>query len=862
MIGPQKRGHFPKDYLILALLWLLAALSDRIWIILDRSVPAWDQAEYLTGALNYWHILQQPQWFSGAWWTNFWSLSSKIPPLTYIFTAPWLQVFGPNPDHSLLVHLSFTALLLIAVYGLGTTLFKRKVGLWAAGLCLLLPGIYQFRLQYLLDYPLTVMVALSFFSLTAWRKTGLAPTQPHTRISALGWALCFGLTLGGAILVKQTALFFLLVPLAWLGIEALSQKKWGRMAQLLGSLCLSTAIFGPWVQTNWLLMLSGSKRATIDSALAEGDPGLNTIGAWTYYGEKLPSHISWPLLLIPIVGLLLYLINKLTTLKKSTPPSLIPDYESLKWLAIFAIGGYFLSSLNINKDFRYTLPLLPSIAVFLAYCLMLYPRRWAHQIRWLTATIGLLFMLLNLWPTYNFTIDRVVDIVSPNARRHAYLGNEWPHPQIIAEIIKTEPYVRSNLGVLPSTPEINQHNLNYYGALRDFQVYARQVGTNENSVSQDVRSLSWFATKTGTQGSLRKRRKKTQQEMINLLENSPDIKLHQKWLLPDNTYLNLYHRQALPVQVYPLGKNLNQVSLDKVEFPAKKFPPGVPLPLSYTWSGPWEQLRSGLVLVTFKKEISPEKTTEIIKKQDPDKTAFNHDHGIGMGNLQPYPINPNQTKASLAVVEWISALPPADLAPGIYHLEATYLNRNTGESYLIKAPKISITIDPKAPPIKGPELDLVTQLGAMAKNLPEGLTGLIPMFDKIGIINQYDPTQDYVNQAELAFKYRANQEPNNVYYAYAYALTQVLLEKIPGSIEALTKVTQLDPKNPYAYAYLAFVNLYNWDGKAAEKALKPALELRPNQPEIQALNGVAALLQGNLIQAKQDLPAIKRIKIN
>jgi hypothetical protein len=76
----------------------------------------------------------------------------------------------------------------------------------------------------------------------------------------------------------------------------------------------------------------------------------------------------------------------------------------------------------------------------------------------------------------------------------------------------------------------------------------------------------------------------------------------------------------------------------------------------------------------------------------------------------------------------------------------------------------------------------------------------------------------------------------------------VLQQKVPGAIAAFERVTQLDWQNPYAYAYLAFVHLYNWNGAAASISLKPALALKPNLPELQALSAIAALMQGNLIQ--------------
>ncbi|CAA9245677.1 hypothetical protein AVDCRST_MAG92-1761, partial [uncultured Coleofasciculus sp.] len=69
------------------------------------------------------------------------------------------------------------------------------------------------------------------------------------------------------------------------------------------------------------------------------------------------------------------------------------------------------------------------------------------------------------------------------------------------EIIRSEPRLQATVGVLPRIAEINHHNVNYYGALRNFQVYGREVGVRKKFLEQDKRSLSWFLTKTGSQGA-------------------------------------------------------------------------------------------------------------------------------------------------------------------------------------------------------------------------------------------------------------------------------------------------------------------------------------------------------------------------
>jgi 4-amino-4-deoxy-L-arabinose transferase-like glycosyltransferase len=858
----DKRNRF-RSLQVLGIIWLLGAVCDRIWFALDHTMPAWDQAEYLTGSLNYWQALQNPQWLLGEWWTNFWMLSSKIPPLTYIATTPFLNLFGTGPDQATLVYLFFSAILLGSVYGLGAKLFTPQVGLWAAGLCVLFPGLYRVRLDFLLDYPLTAVVTLSFLCLTVLKEQRRSKNEKsllHAAFCLLP-SLAFGLSLGLALMTKQTALFFLLIPVVWVGVGAIRRRDWGRLAQLVGASLLSVAVFGWWYRTNWLLILTSGKRATVDSALAEGDPALNTLAAWTYYWKILPSLISWPLLLVPIVGLLIYwgqrrakALARQDLKAKERIPSSTFDSElqneqnpKLGWLAVFLVGAYLLSSVNINKDARYVLPYLPVLSVFLAYGITRWPGVLGKRIRWGTVGLATLLMFLNLYPLGGSWLTQSL---SPNAQHSAYLGNIWPHKQVIDEIIKTEPLLRSNLGVLPSTGAVNQHNFNYYGALENFQVYGRQVGVRRKQVEQDARSLSWFLTKTGDQGSVPQ---EAQANIVKIIEQGPDFALHKSWSLPDGSNLNLYHRRIPPVQVQPVEEPLTAVRLVEVTVPEQS-PPGAPVPVTYKWSGPWEQLKSGIVLLTWRLNLGLEKKSEnpaamlINEKPNNQKsTRWLHDRGIGMGNL--HAIKEGKAGNSFQVTERLAMLPPADTATGTYTLEATYLNRETGESYSIPVPPVALKIDPAASIQPAPELDLVTQLRTMAADLPKGPDGLTPVFDRVGRINQYDPIQDYLKQAEQALEYRLRLEPQNREWAYNVALSKVLQRQVKGAIAALERVTQLDSKNPYAYAYLAFVHLYDWNPRAASAALKPALAMSKNQPYIEALDGAAGLMQGNLFKA-------------
>jgi 4-amino-4-deoxy-L-arabinose transferase-like glycosyltransferase len=920
-VSKNKEFNWVQGLWWLGIIWLLGALSDRLWFWLDRSIPDWDRADYLNGAINYWEALQIPQWLDATWWRSLWLISPKIPPLTYILTVPFLNNFGLSEDAATLIMLLFSSILLISVYGIGVKLFNVSVGLWAAGLCQLFPGLYKYRLEFLLDYPLTAIVTFSFWLLSVWKfssprnsRTSAALPPCPSASSCLSWlyASLFGLSLGLALMVKQTSVFFLFFPLLWVLGETILHRRWIALIQLLMAGCISVLVIFPWYRTNWLLMLTSGKRATIDSAIAEGDPALNTLDAWTYYAKVLPNLISFPLLLIPIVGLIIY-FGRIFLEKRQFSYSLTS--RSI-WLLVFLLGGYFLSSANINKDSRYILPLLPVLSLVLANGLLAWKVSWRNYTSWVTISFASVLMLFNIFPLGQTDLFKAI---APNGQVYPYLGKPYPHQEIVQEIINTNPYLRSTLGVLPSTPEINQHNFSFWGNIYNSQVSGRQVGVKKKQVEQDARSLDWFLTKTGEQGSV----PEAQAKIVKRVEQGQDFYLHKSWQLHDNSALKLYHHLQPSIQVKrsPLAqrqKQQDKVKLDRVNVP-EKTPPGVPIPVTYHWSGNWQQLQSGLVILTWEQkqfvganshasygrttftqgadsggdeirgvlgsfsrrkvssascfgEVASPKVWRSEYKApplpnespQPLNSFWLQDHAIGMGALNSSRLHKEQFNDTFEVIENTAMFADAKVLPGEYTLTATYLDRHTQKTYPISVPAVSITIDPSATASSAPELDLVTQLRNIAPNLARGVEGLDPIFAQTSRINQYDPKQDYLEQAAQSLSYRLESNRQNTQHSldwtYAIALSKVLQQDVEGAIESLQKVIEIDSQNSYNYAYLAFVYLYDWRGKPAAEVLDKAIAIDPNIPEIQALKGVAKLMQGNLFDGwKTIAPVIDKL---
>lgn len=820
-------GLATRDGFILGLLWLAVVVVDRCWFSLDRSVPAWDQGEYLSQALAYWRVLQTPQWLSGEWWTELWQTTTKSAPLTFIATVPFLNLFGLGIGQATLVNSAYSAVLLGSIYGLGRCLFGRAVGLWAAGLCLLLPGLYRIRLDYLLDYPLVAIITLWFCCLTLWWWS----SQPR---SQWGWALAVGVTLGLALLTKQPALLFVFSPLVWVGGLLLWQRQGQRLLQLICALGVSVLIWGPWYRTNWLLILTGSKRATIDSALIEGDPGLNSLGAWTYYWQILPQLVSWPLLLIPLVGLLLYgLLPRLgfNWIAATKPTAQMPNLtlRSWRWLAVFLLGAYLLNSLNINKDSRYITPYLPAVALILACGLVL----WGQRVRWGTVGLAVLVGLFSLFPLQNALALSICRTLSPAGEHRVYLGPAWPHPEVIKTIVQQAPYLRSTIGVGVSSPGLNAFNLGFYGGLNYFQVYARESDANPRTLVQDSRSWDWYVTNPDYQGKMRSERVMFQAE----IQQNPALNLVKTWSLPDQSHLHLYHRRTPTVEVQPLSQTFDRVQVETIELPTSA-PADRPIPITYQLTGPWSALADGIVLLDWQQQSGAEATGEARQQLD-----WVHDHGIGLGNLM---VGSTPPPASARVTEHLAMLLPTGLPAGTYQLQGLYLNRQTGATYPLALPTTTLTLNPQADPTPAPEPDLLSQFRQMIPGFRQGK--LEPIFKTIARIHQYDPNQDYLVQLQQAVKWRLTQTPADLELLYTLALAQVL-ERQPLAIPTLNQITRLDARNPYPWLYLAVVHLYFWQPGQAQTALEQAAQLNATLPELRTLQGVTAVMQLRLFRA-------------
>lgn len=827
----------------IGLMWGIAVAIATLWTVLDQRVPAWDQAEHLSLSMNHWWWLSHTSPWTAAAGRSLWMLSPKYPPVFYLVTAIGHWVLGPGPDRAMVANAGFALILLIATYGLGRHLFSPRVGLMAAGLTLLMPRLLRIGLDYQLDYAVTALVILSFWCLTVWQDARKGRRQWL-------WIMGFGLSFGLALMTKQSAALFLFVPLAWVSVTGLFCRRWGRLLQLLGGAVATVAVMLPWLSVNWVFQFSIFGNTNLQSAQSEGDPMLNTLAAWTYYWQDLPAAVSWPLLIVPLVGVGLQIAGLLPGRHRSVTPE--GTAARHWWLLAYLLGAYLLWSAVVNKDPRYIAPYLPALAVFLAWGLECWWRRWPGVV---IATLSLsgLVTLLNLFPVGLVPTAWLASTLAPHGQLYPYQGQPYPHPELIDHIAQAQPYQIATVGGLQSTAAVNQHNVSYYGKLQDYRVYGRQVGDRSSMLEKDMGSLSWFYGQGSKQEPWPPTAENTSAELARQLSQRPDFDLDRAWELPDDRRLYLYRRQQFPVTVVRLLDTAcpsdGLPRLSRIEIPSQAAA-GQTIPVTYEWIGPWETLSQGTVLLTW------EPTAE---EGAPAGRPWIHDHGIGLGTLRPQPFQTNQTVLAPAaidvdgcfqVTERTATQSPENAPLGSYRLMGRYF-QGTAPPQPLKSPAVEVSLTPTAAATAAPELDWVTQLRQAGRFLAQGPDLLDEVFDPIGRINLYDPVQNYTVQAEKTLRHRWQESPEQTAYGYGLVLAQILQLKVDAAIASLETLVERDQDNPYARAYLGFVNLYAFRPRAADAALAPAVEMAPDSPEIHGLRALAALFQGNVWGAWQ-----------
>jgi hypothetical protein len=278
------------------------------------------------------HPISNPVEYAYLYYAQYPALSGLIhwPPFFYLCEGVVFLLLGPSVITARLVILLFALVGLWFWFRLIEELHSTSTAVVAAVVLAFTPSVLLFEKTVMLEIPsLAMCIVASYFWLCFLRKK---------RNSSLIW---FGLTGALAMLTKQNSVYLLLF--CFLTISALRkwQLLWHRAT--LGALAIGLSLAGPYYYLLYKLHWS----TIAGSVMEEQTTGLHSL---IYYWQAIPLLTGWPLLVLAVMGLFIYLWSN----RREN------NFVFLSWIfavwATMTIFGF--------KEPRYVIYLLPAVVYF------------------------------------------------------------------------------------------------------------------------------------------------------------------------------------------------------------------------------------------------------------------------------------------------------------------------------------------------------------------------------------------------------------------------------------------------------------------------------------------------------------------
>ena len=500
-------------WIALGLIWSLSCVLDHTWLQIDQRLPSWDQAEYLSSAIEHG---RQLGWLNPGRWEDvetLLDLSPKIPPLSSILSGSLMALVGQNPDQAGWILSLWHGVLLLTVASWGRCLGGRQLGLLSALFLAMAPGMAEHRVEFTLDLPLTGATTLALFLLYRWQRPGPQGARWTQAIVAAA-------AITASILIKQSALLVVTLPTFWAGLQALKERK--RSLQLVTGLGIALVAILPWLHHNWITTLGGTQRAVIASAAEEGDPGLLQLESWIWYPRLLPRQVGGLMLGGGLAG---WLLQTLKLRNRDRHPAT----EGLGWLAGTAICVLLATSLSPNKDARYIAPLLPLLSLILA-------RGWLTLLslgtrRWQRAISAILLLMASLLSSVE-----LVKIQWSDIRREP--GS--PAADVITSLRERGGNDHITVLMTASDRNLNEQTLSYLGNVNGGSIDARRLGRTKGQSAIAREQAQWWILATGNQGTSRK----SAQQLSKAVRHDPRFERVQSWPWNKGREIELWKRKA------------------------------------------------------------------------------------------------------------------------------------------------------------------------------------------------------------------------------------------------------------------------------------------------------------------------------
>ena len=115
------------------------------------------------------------------------------------------------------------------------------------------------------------------------------------------------------------------------------------------------------------------------------------------------------------------------------------------------------------------------------------------------------------------------------------------------------------------------------------------------------------------------------------------------------------------------------------------------------------------------------------------------------------------------------------------------------------------------------------------------------LFNMVGVLNQSDPKQRYLENSEMVYKKRY-EENKNIDYLYNVLISEILQRKVKNALITVNDILSIDKVNGNTYLTKSIINAYLIKTKAAKDALNQAKIYSKSHESEEILNTLEKIL--------------------
>ncbi len=467
-------------------LWILSTLIDRIWWNSFSTTPSWDQADYLNSALDHARELSFVSGDEASDFRSFLDKSPKIPPLASIINGSVIALAGDAPHEAAWSLSLWNGFFIFNIASWGLYLRDKKFAFVCVLISVFSPFLFNLRTDYVLELPLISAITFYLFYLGIWSDKLIGGKWIQVILASFACAF--------SLLIKQSSLL-VVIPSLLLVFFISFKRIYKFKLQFLCLLLFNLLAILPWFYHNWIMILSGTYRAIFESAKIEGDPSIFQLESIFWYFPFLDNQFGVIILFFGFSGILFILLDNVRSFKGKIKLEDFFSDNNFKWKWVFfnLLTCWTFTTFMPNKDERYISCAIPLIILLLSLGFI----KWND---WIDKHFKIKFNSLLLIAPLNFLFSGYINEFNT---AESVQNKYYPVKQIVS-IIKSDQLIdkKETVIVVPSTPEVNQHNVSYFGRMQGGNILGRQLGQSLSHIEPVLNYSQWIVLAEGDQGSV------------------------------------------------------------------------------------------------------------------------------------------------------------------------------------------------------------------------------------------------------------------------------------------------------------------------------------------------------------------------